>query len=77
MRAGPSTHADAGGPDPLDQAVGVVRSFRLTPDAARVVVDVTGVGELDGIGVPGWTVAPGERVVVEVDRRGLAVLGDL
>ncbi|MEV5003298.1 ABC transporter ATP-binding protein [Nocardioides sp. LML1-1-1.1] len=51
-----------------------VRSFRLTPDGARLVVDVDGVGPLDGEGVPGWTAAPGERVAVRVDGGGVALL---
>ncbi|WP_278259941.1 ABC transporter ATP-binding protein [Nocardioides convexus] len=51
-----------------------VRSFRLTPDGARLVVDVDGIGTLDAQGVPGWTAAPGERVAVQVDAGGVALL---
>lgn len=49
----------------------VVRSFRLTPDTARLVVDLDGVGEVDAVGVPGWTPVPGEAVAVSVDEHGL------
>jgi hypothetical protein len=52
----------------------VVRSFRLTPDAGRLVVTIECVGDLDAVGVPGWTAGPGDRVGVRVDRRGLVVL---
>ena len=52
----------------------VVRSFRPTPDAGRLVVDVDGIGELDAVGAPGWVATPGQRVVVRVRRHGIAVL---
>ncbi|MFC5729040.1 MULTISPECIES: ABC transporter ATP-binding protein [Nocardioides] len=70
LRAGPLPEggADAGATE------AVVRSFRLTPDAGRLVVSVEGIGDLDAVGVPGWTAGPGDRVGVQVDRRGLVVL---
>ncbi|WP_408897847.1 ABC transporter ATP-binding protein [Nocardioides sp. R1-1] len=52
----------------------VVRSFRPTPEAGRLVVDVHGVGELDAVGAPGWVARPGERVVVRVEEHGTAAL---
>lgn len=59
---------------PADGHPATVRAFRLTPDGARVVVDVDGVGELDAEGVPGWTARAGERAAVRVDGAGVALL---
>ncbi|WP_141005859.1 ABC transporter ATP-binding protein [Nocardioides humi] len=62
------------GPDLRDGLPAVVRSFRPTPDAGRLVVSVEGVGELDAVGVPGWVPEPGRPVVVRVEPHGIAVL---
>lgn len=63
------------GPD--DGPPAVVQEFRLTPDGSRLVVTVDGVGDLAGLGAPGWTPAAGDLAAVRVDRRGLAVIGDV
>ncbi|TNM36229.1 ABC transporter ATP-binding protein [Nocardioides albidus] len=63
------------GPDPIPGGIpALVRSFRPTPDAGRLVVSVEGVGELDAVGVPGWVAQPGRPVVVRVEEHALAVL---
>lgn len=64
------------GTDLADGLPATVRSFRPTPDAGRLVVDVDGVGELDAVGVPGWVAQPGRRVVVRVVEHAVAVLPD-
>ncbi|KRA29924.1 MULTISPECIES: ABC transporter ATP-binding protein [unclassified Nocardioides] len=61
---------------PGDGRGGVVRDFQLTPDGSRVVVAVDGVGDLAGVGAPGWAPVPGDVAAVRVDRRGLAVIPD-
>lgn len=55
---------------------GVVQDFQLTPDGSRVVVTVDGIGDLAGVGVPGWSPTRGDAAAVRVDRRGLAVIPD-
>lgn len=62
------------GPDLVDGIPAVVRGFRPTPDAGRLVVSVEGVGELDAVGAPGWVAEPGRPVVVRVERHAIAVL---
>lgn len=61
---------------PEDGRPGVVRDFQLTPDGSRVVVAVDGVGDLAGVGAPGWAPASEDVAAVRVDRRGLAVIPD-
>jgi thiamine transport system ATP-binding protein len=56
-------------------APGLVRAARLTPDGARLVVDVEGIGELDAVGLAGWAPQAGERVVVRVAGHAIAPLG--
>jgi len=61
-------------PGPSGGMPAVVRSVRPGPDAARLVVHVDGVGELDALGAPGWLPRPGQPVVVRVEEHGIAVL---
>ena len=53
---------------------GVVLSARVTPDQVRLVVDVSGVGEVDAVASVNTHPAPGERVRLGVDRSRLAVI---
>ncbi|WP_435770448.1 ABC transporter ATP-binding protein [Nocardioides sp. SYSU DS0651] len=72
VRVGPPPAGSGAGPE--RGAAGVVRAFRLAPDAGRAVVAVDGVGDLDALAAPGWSAEPGDRVAVRVDRRGLVIL---
>ncbi|KAB2808173.1 ABC transporter ATP-binding protein [Pimelobacter simplex] len=65
--AGPGGDGDDGVP-------AEVRAVRLTPDGARLVVSVAGVGELDAAGVQGWAPHPGERATLRLDPGGLAAV---
>ena len=51
-----------------------VRAVRLTPDGARLVVAVDGVGELDAAGAQGWAPEPGQRASLRLDPGGLAAV---
>jgi len=62
------------GPAPGEGRRADVLDVTLTPDGTRIRLRVDGVGELDGVGVPGWVATAGETASVAVDRRGLAVI---
>jgi thiamine transport system ATP-binding protein len=51
-----------------------VVSARATPDQLRLVVDADGIGEVDAVATSRAHVAPGERVLLRVDRARISVL---
>ncbi len=53
---------------------GIVRSVRATPDAIRLVVHVTGIGEVNALASPADRAGVGDVVGLDVDVSRLAVL---
>ncbi|MEQ6902247.1 ABC transporter ATP-binding protein [Nocardioides sp. YIM 152588] len=56
------------------ELAGSVRGVVGTPDGARLVVDVEGVGELDATGPAGWSPAPGDEIRLRIEAAGVARL---
>ena len=61
-------------PAAADALHGIVLAARVTPDQVRLVVDVDGVGELDAVASVNTHPAPGEQVLLTVDRSRLATI---
>ncbi|MCL2543510.1 MAG: ABC transporter ATP-binding protein [Nocardioidaceae bacterium] len=61
------------GSDVADLAATVLVAT-ASPDGARLVVAVEGIGELDAVARPGWSAAPGDRVGIVVAHTSLARL---
>ena len=60
--------------DPAGKLTGRVTSARVTPDEARLVVDVAGVGTLDAVAGTGVPVVSGDEVPLALDLSRVAFL---